>query len=154
MGSRDSEQFKIDAQIFRAKLASAPFREQVSAVGKAAVQWVKDHPEMVIGALVGGGGAALAEHKLVKKDPKTGQSINQANSRDAVRHHEHVTKKMKEEGKEPGLMHGMAGASARFSKELADVTAEHPKKTALLAIPSGVALGTGAGALIRKYLRK
>jgi hypothetical protein len=100
------------------------------------------HKTELVGGAVGGVGLGALQYKLSKKNPKTGVSVEQDAGQKAVKASHKMREETKAKGKDPGLVSDISHGSAKFYKDVADSFAKHPVKGALMAIPTGAAVGS------------
>ena len=141
----------------RSKRETLRMQEKTSQVpGAAAVEAVANAwsrlPAPVKGAIIGapvgavttGAGEALLNRRLA--DGSTAQQHMYGSMADRAR-------RMRDASEDPGLVRKLLAESSGYAENLADVTAEHPVKSALIAALLGSALGAGAGAATGATLR-
>lgn len=124
----------------------------VADLAKNTVQFVKDHPQMVAGALVGAAVLAGGQYAATKPG-KNGRSADQAVSDWAVKTTKNAVEEHKKSGKDPSFTKDMAYATAKGGAEVSKALSKHPGKGALLtAAPIGASMGMAVASLLKSQL--
>lgn len=116
----------------RGKTKSAGIRDAVKGAATAAKEWAKIHKHEIAGGVIGGVASGVGAHAANKKDKKTGKSVQQRFSDNAL-------KSLGKKNKKESFGKKVTRAVARGSKEYSDAAAEHP-------VAAGIAEGTAVGA--------
>lgn len=124
-------------------LKEAGIKDTAVNAFKAARSWAKANPHVIAGGAVGGGMAGLGAYLAAKPSKKTGLSLDQEDAR-ALKKHEGKPKKNE------GFLGGMKRISTKTFNDVADLTAKHPGKAALSAMPPGVLLGIQVAKTIKE----
>ena len=129
-------------------LKEAGIKDTASKVLKAARSWAKANPHVIAGGAAGGGLAGLGAYLATRPSKKTGRSLDQEDAK-ALK---------KEQGRKPkkdeGFLGGMKRISTNTFSDVADLTAKHPGKAALSAIPPGVLLGIQVAKTVKEAAAK
>lgn len=137
---------RAHATVFLSRVKTAGWRDAAKAPFKTVVQFVKENPKQVAGALIGGALTGAAQYRMNKTD-SSGTSAEQRTTRLAEEMHQRSVRAARSRGEDPGFVSDLAGATTSGARGISDVLAKHPGKGALLAVPLGVSLGA-------KYLPK
>lgn len=135
--------------ILRSRMKTAGVGDVGKELAKTTLQFIKNHPAEIAGALLGSAMAGAYAHAAAKPGP-SGKSLDQKVLEEAAKAHEKSTREMREQGREPGFAHQLAGATVQGSKPIAEVLSRHPRKAALLLAPTGA----GIGVMLAKTLFK
>jgi hypothetical protein len=107
----------------------------------AAANFIRKNAVPIAGALAAGATLTGLSYQAMKPGKDGAPSTEQKLSREAVKATGSMMDKAKKEGREPGFAPDLAHSISKGAKEVADTFARHPKRSSLLALPGGLALG-------------
>jgi len=123
--------------------------DAVKNVAGRTLQFIKNHPHEIAGALVGSAAAAALQYAASKPGP-SGKSREQRTIAALEQAHDQASAELAAEGKKPSFGHELRGATTQGLKPIVNLLAKHPGKAAIALAPTGA----GVGMMLAKTLFK